>query len=224
MGTQQLHLHAKDPAEQARRNTRERRKSRAAAGELVEQKEPGDHVKDAMAAMAAASTIPHPLPASKPDQNLINGRDAVDSHALNGSCNSVKAERKDALRRKTIDAFDQRVSLLANTNINSGTGSRTPPVSAATFQGVEKITARQRRKSTMNAQLPSQSGDNDSAPDIYDALLALSKDIGDTKTNDKKKKKFEKLVAKHAGIKDYIDYALACTNLVECTFAAINPE
>lgn len=192
-------MHAKEPAEQARRNTRERRKSRDAASQLVEQKEPGDHVKDAMAAMAAASTVPHPLPPSKPDQNLLNGRDAVDNHALNGGHSSVKADRKDALRRKTIDAFDQRANLLANTNINSGTGSRTPPVSTATFKSVEKITARQRRKSTMNAQLPSQSGENDSAPDIYDALLALSKDIGDNKSNDKKKKKFEKLVAKHAG-------------------------
>lgn len=178
-----------------RRNTKERRKSRETS---VGEKEPDDHVKDAMAVMAAASVGVQMAPAPTPDRSATKGRSSTERSSTKDR-NSVKAERKEALRRKTIDAISQHPNLLqsspATQNVESMTRN-SPNDTGATLKSVEKAAARQRRKSTMNAALPSQRNGED-VPDIYSALLALSKDVGD-KHGENRMSNFDKLLSKHA--------------------------
>ena len=192
--TQILGVAAPDHA----RRTKERRKSRDMTNQPVEQKEPDDHVKNAIEAMAAAAAA-QPIPQTQPDRSSVKGRDSVKNRSSTKDRSSVKAERKEALRRKTLDALQKHPSLtqipLPNATGSAGTAPAQEPAPVGTFKGISTV-ARQRRKSTMDAQLPSQRN-GDGAPDIYDALLALSKDVGG-KHDERRKSNFEKLLAKNA--------------------------
>ena len=189
-------------------------------GTLSENKEPDAHVKEAMSIIEAAAhnvqastgpvegalpikgggTQPRQGGGTQPRQGT--NRDSTKNRNSIKDRNSIKADRKEALRRKTIDVFDTHhivdsvSGINGNNNVaHQGSAPRSqPPIE--TLKGIEKAVARQRRKSTTN--LPSRQGDDSSGGgDIYSALLTLANDTGD-KNDGRKHRNFDKL-NKHSG-------------------------
>lgn len=193
------------------RNTKERQKSRDMTNHGADHKDPEDYVKDAIAAMKAASTA-HAIPQTQPDRGSVKNRNGTNDRE------SVKA---DAKRRKTLDTIQKQpsltqLSLLTSSALNAQASQGAPE----TYKGVSNI-SRQRRKSTMDAQLPSQRNGGD-APDIYDALLALSREVGG-KSDDRRKTNFEKMLAKNAR-KSLFRLRMPILSHILQPFTEINPE